>query len=225
MAKTDFPGTVGIVDGTHIGIISPKINNQHAPSLLFYNRKRFYSINAQIVCDANFKILNINTKNPGSVHDSAIWQTSKVRMCLKERYEHGDHSSWLIADQGYPLEPWLMTPVAETVAGSPEARYNIAFRKTRILVEQCIGFLKSVFRCLHKHRTLHYSPKNAGNIVAACAILHNIRIIRNELTEDDLDDDSDSDDDEEDDFMFCGPKAVVRQGKAMRESLIRSKFM
>ena len=77
---------------------------------------------------------------------------------------------------GYSLEPWLLTPVARTVSGSPEAKYSSAFRKSRILVEQCIGLLRNVFRGLHKHRQLHYSPTVAGNIVAACAKLHNIRV-------------------------------------------------
>lgn len=35
------------------------------------------------------------------------------------------------------------------------------------------------FRCLCHHRTLHYSPKTAGNIIYACIILHNICRDRN----------------------------------------------
>lgn len=227
MAKTGFPGTVGVVDGSHVGIISPEVNDERAPSLLFYNRKGFYSLNVQFICDANFKILNINTKFPGSVHDSAVWTTSRAREIMKLRFEHGDHSSWLIGDQGYPLEPWLLVPVADTARDTPEARYNTAFRKTRIIVEQTIGFLKSVFRCCNKHRTLHYSPLNSGNIVAACAILHNIRIDRNELADGDLDDDSSSDDsssDEDDEAEIIQPRAVLRQGKITRQSLITSRF-
>lgn len=222
MLKTGFPGTVGCVDGTHIGIISPPIKDARAPALLFYNRKRFFSLNVQIICDAGFKILNINTKYPGSVHDSAIWLTSRARQIMKNRFDEGDKTSWLIGDLGYPLEPWLLVPVAETIRDTPEARYNIAFRKTRILVEQCIGHLKSVFRCLHKHRTLHYSPKTAGNIVAACAILHNIRIMRNEHRNDVIDEDSDEDDDDEENVEHTN---VLRQGQHTRQRLIRARYM
>ena len=105
ITKTAFPGVVGCIDGitdfffqinkpylylitgTHIGIISPKVNNDHSPGLLFYNRKGFYSLNVQIICDANLKILNNNAKYIGSVHDSAVWQTSKARDILKRRYQ------------------------------------------------------------------------------------------------------------------------------------------
>ena len=105
------------------------MGNGHAPALLFYNRKGFYSLNVQIICDVKFKILNINAKNPASVHDYAVWQTSNARDILKRRYKDGDHSSRLIGDLGYPLEPWLFTPVAGTVSGSPKAKYSSAFRK------------------------------------------------------------------------------------------------
>lgn len=216
MRKTGFPGCVGCVDGTHIAIIAPTVDNQNS-ALLYYNQKGFYSINVQIVCDANFEIMNINTRYAGSVQDAAVWQTSEVRTLLEQRFENGDHTSWLVGDQAFPLEPWLMTPFALAEADSPEARYNLAFRKAHALIEQCLAYLKMVFRCLHRNRTLHYSPRRAGKIVAACAILHNIRISRNEHHEDDLDD-------EEDEDIMCDIDDVVRQGQDMRESIIQSNF-
>lgn len=216
LRKTDFPGCVGCVDGTHIGIISPPFDNQHS-ALLFYNTKGFHSINVQIVCDANFQILNINTRYAGSVQDSAIWQTSEVRRLMKQRFENGDQTTWLVGDQGFPLEPWLMTPVSVPDADSPEARYNLAFKKARALIDKCIGYLKMVFRCLHNRNSLHYSPKRAGKIVAACAILHNIRVSRNEHSEEDLDEDEYKE-------TFCVLSDAVRQGQATRQSLIQSNF-
>ena len=43
--KTDFPGVIGCVDGTHIKILAPNKEDQH----LYYNRKGFFSLNAMIV--------------------------------------------------------------------------------------------------------------------------------------------------------------------------------
>lgn len=68
-------------------------------------------INVQILCDANSEILNIDTKYAGTIKESAIWQISEVRELLKKRFESGDNSTWHIGDKGYPLEPWLKTPV------------------------------------------------------------------------------------------------------------------
>lgn len=77
-------------------------------------------------------------------------------------------------DSGYPLEPWLLTPVANPTAGTGEDAYNRAHTGTRVVVEQCIGLLKMRFRCLQKYRTLHFNPERCTNIITACAILHNV---------------------------------------------------
>lgn len=36
-----------------------------------------------------------------------------------------------------------------------------------------------MFRCLLKHRVLHYHPEKATKIINACTVLHNICIINN----------------------------------------------
>lgn len=35
------------------------------------------------------------------------------------------------------------------------------------------------FRCLLKHRTLHYKPEKASSIINACVVLHNMCITNN----------------------------------------------
>ncbi len=45
--------------------------------------------------------------------------------------------------------------------------------KLRNVVERCNGLLKGRFRCLLKHRTMHYQPSVASKIINACACLHN----------------------------------------------------
>lgn len=59
--------------------------------------------------------------------------------------------------------------------------YNAAHSKGRCVIERVNGILKSRFRCLLRHRTLHYAPEMAGLIINACAILHNM-CINSELT-------------------------------------------
>lgn len=82
-------------------------------------------------------------------------------------------------DSAYPLEPWLMTPAPDHPAlNTPEEHFNIAYTSTRSEVERCIGILKSRFRYLQRHRTLHYSPRKAGTILAACVALHNLCLER-----------------------------------------------
>ena len=127
----------------------------------------------------------LNAKFPGSCHDSAIWITSPVRIHLIQS-NNPRSCNWLIGDSGYPLEPWLLTPIS-----NPQTRKEELFNKTQIkarnTVERAFGVLKTRFRCLHKHRTLHYSPQKAAIIIYSCAILHNI-LIDNAVAIEDLDD-------------------------------------
>lgn len=46
-------------------------------------------------------------------------------------------------------------------------------------MERCIGILKKRFRCLLRYRTLEYTPEKAGQIINACAVLHNMCIRAN----------------------------------------------
>ncbi|CAH3146229.1 unnamed protein product, partial [Porites lobata] len=50
-----FPGVISAINGTHIRIICPNKEN----AMAFANRKQFYSINVQAVCDSEAFITNI----------------------------------------------------------------------------------------------------------------------------------------------------------------------
>ncbi|KAH7959253.1 hypothetical protein HPB49_009681 [Dermacentor silvarum] len=60
------------------------------------------------------------------------------------------------------------------------------------VVERCIGLLKSRFRCHQRYRALHYEPDRAANIVAACAVLHNLCLDEGDSACDQVDDDDSS---------------------------------
>lgn len=72
-----------------------------------------------------------------------------------------------------------MTPITDAVEGSPEAAYNKKQIRCHSLIEQYNGLLKMRFRCLLKHRVLHYSPPIASKILYTCAVLYNMCIHEN----------------------------------------------
>jgi len=83
-----------------------------------------------------------------------------------------------VGDSGYPLEPWLMTPVAAPTTPS-EIAYNRRHCRTRVVIERCFGLWKSRFRCLDKSGgTLLYTAEKACRLVIATAVLHNFCISR-----------------------------------------------
>ncbi|XP_065306437.1 putative nuclease HARBI1 [Dermacentor albipictus] len=111
-------------------------------------------------------------------------------MCRKGYYAL---NCMFVSDSGYPLEPWLLTPVpGHPPVQTADAQYNTAHAVMRSAVERCIGLLKSRFRCLQRYRTLLYEPERAANIVAACAVLHDLRLSEGDIESGDESDDESS---------------------------------
>ncbi|KAJ8915892.1 hypothetical protein NQ315_015505 [Exocentrus adspersus] len=181
-----IPGIIGCIDCTHIKIVPPTHMDLGYPPNVFMNRKNFYSLNCQIICDSNCKILAINSRFPGSVHDAAIWRMCTPRRYLHRRYRNGDENTYLLGDSGYPLLPYLLTPIVGAPPNSPAARYTHRHSQIRNCVERTIGQFKGIWRCLSADRVLHYKPNFAARIVYACAIIYNLMKAQNVPMDEDL---------------------------------------
>ncbi|XP_008185268.1 putative nuclease HARBI1 [Acyrthosiphon pisum] len=97
-----FPTVIGALDCTHVKIKSPGGDNAE----VYRNRKNFFSINVQTICDANLKIQDIVARWPGSSHDSTIFNNSEIRRKL----EIGEmRDCVLVADSGYAQRNYVMT--------------------------------------------------------------------------------------------------------------------
>ncbi|KAI4455790.1 hypothetical protein MML48_9g00001729 [Holotrichia oblita] len=173
MEQTNFPGTVGAIDGTHVALIAPSVEEHN-----YLNRKGYHSKNVQIICDYDMKILNINCRYDGAAHDSYIWRNSIIQMELEGCYNRGDRNTWLVGDSGYPQQCCLMTPIVNARPGTPQFNYTQAQMRARNCVEKCTGVLKGRFRCLSNERKLRYSPDKVAQIIISCGVLHNICIDR-----------------------------------------------
>lgn len=158
-----FPGVVGAVDGTHIPIQNP--GGSYAE--VFRNRKKFFSINTQIVCGPDLQIYDIVADRPGSVHDNRIFQAS----VLKRKMEQGIIDGILLGDSGYGCQRYLLTPVAQPENNSEE-NYNKAHIRTRNTVERTIGVWKRIFPCLSKKMATKLTT--TCHIIVATAVLYNI---------------------------------------------------
>ncbi|XP_059056618.1 putative nuclease HARBI1 [Achroia grisella] len=161
----NFPTVIGAIDCTHIRI--KKINADDGQ--LYINRKGYPSLNVQVVCNADLKIMDIVTRWRGSVHDSRIFRECR----LKQRFEAGAFSGILLGDSGYPCTPYLFTPVLHTNTPQEET-YNRCHIQTRNTIERCFGLWKQRFRCLL--RGMFGDIETARMTVVACAVLHNIAI-------------------------------------------------
>nr|CAI5820600.1 unnamed protein product [Callosobruchus analis] len=178
--------TIGSIDCSHIAIISPPRDHPTYPAGPYYNRKGYYSINVQLIVNAEENILNVNARYPGSVHDSAVWQMSTINTYLRRNHLQGNLYYHLIGDEGYPLTPWLLTQYAGNVLNNtPQGRYNSHLRRARNSVQKVNGILKERFRCILKHRTLNYDPIKSGKIINTYVVLHNMALHFNVAPPDD----------------------------------------
>uniref|UniRef100_A0A8D0DCK5 Putative nuclease HARBI1 n=1 Tax=Sander lucioperca TaxID=283035 RepID=A0A8D0DCK5_SANLU len=148
-----FPRVIGAMDCTHVAI-STALGEHEAD---YVNRK----FHLQMTCDHECMITSLDSKWPGSVHDSQIFYESM----LCQRFEVGLFDGLLVGDRGYAYQRFLLTPYPDPQTG-PQNRFNVALSK-----------VKAHFNCL---RRLRVSPERASQIVATCAILHNIATIRKE---------------------------------------------
>ncbi|KAL2093126.1 hypothetical protein ACEWY4_010438 [Coilia grayii] len=135
-------------------------------------RQCYAAINTQVICDHQGVFLDVVARWPGSTHDAYVFQDSAIgREAAMSRGE------WrLIGDSGYPLRPYLFTPVANP-QDAREAAYNEAHRLARGIVERSIGRWKMRFRCLHKSAGgLLFTPAKACAVICVTAMLHNIAV-------------------------------------------------
>lgn len=161
-----FPNVIGVIDGSHIRLQSPGGNAAET----FRNRKGYFSLNIQCVCNARLQINDVVARWPGSSHDSHIFDNSLVRA----RLENNEFEEmYLLGDSGYPCRRYVLTPInnPETEA---ERRYNFAHIKTRNAIERTFGVLKRRFPCLSLG--LRVSIDKACAIIIATCVLHNICI-------------------------------------------------
>ncbi|KAL0868279.1 hypothetical protein ABMA27_007809 [Loxostege sticticalis] len=168
--KYQLPAVCGCIDCTHIALIRPHIHEER-----FFNRKGYHSLNVQVICDVENKILNLDASYGSATHDSFIWHNSPVKEHFETLCRQGERA-FLLGDSGYPLREFMMIPVEGASEDSPEGRYNAVQKSARCTIERTFGILKGRWRCLLSARELHYSPQTAGKIIIACAVLHNMCI-------------------------------------------------
>lgn len=170
----EMPEVFGIVDGTYINIFTPSVGGL-VPPHLYRNRHNNFSLNVMVVVDKFRRFLSINARFPGSVHDAAVWNSSLTRNFMRRQHNAGERLGFLLADKGYPAEPWLLTPHRRPLPNDRVRMYNQSHKENRKAVEDTIGNWKNSMRSMKKDRFLHYSPEKCSMLIYAAATIYNFR--------------------------------------------------
>jgi hypothetical protein len=245
-SKQRMPNCIGAIDGTHVYIKAPPNSIVAADHR---NRNKMFSILLQGVVDTKCYFTSINTGLPGSLHDSAHFKSTELYRKVEEGVMggfHDDPTTWpaalpfppyIVADRGYPLLSWCITPFKMGPMGTPltneEVWFNRRHSSTRMCVERGFGILKARFKEIGGKSSLklNFLP----TVVHACCVLHNILLASKDRTLDQIladcnlpamADDDNPGRDEEDVFQPPRPMGLVSEerslleGKMAREDLL-----
>uniref|UniRef100_UPI00398E494E putative nuclease HARBI1 n=1 Tax=Pristiophorus japonicus TaxID=55135 RepID=UPI00398E494E len=152
-----FPRVQGVIDCTHLALMAPQTHTE-----MFMNRKGFHSLNVQLLCDHQHKIMTVDARYPGSSHDIFILHQSSVPAVFSGPNQD---CGWLLGDEGYPLCTWLLTPLRNPRTAAHNVD-NDSHSGTRYIIEHCIGIFQQKFRCLdHSGGVLQYLPEQGSLFV------------------------------------------------------------
>ena len=196
-AKQWFPNCIGAIDGSHIYIAAPSNTIVAADHR---NRNKSFSILLQAVVDSKCYFTSINTGPPGSLHDSAHFKSTELYRKVEAGIMGGFHDDpltweaglpfppYILADRGYPLLSWCITPFKRGPMGVPLTREEIWFNRkhssTRMSVERAFGILKARFKEIGSLSSLKldFLP----TVVHSCCVLHNILLASKDRTLDQI---------------------------------------
>nr|CAI5857515.1 unnamed protein product [Callosobruchus analis] len=165
-ATHGFKGVIGVIDGSHVRIDKPSEDPDS-----YINRKGYYSIHLQVVCDHKRKIRDVVIGFPGSVHDSRVFRASPLSTMLEQKCQQ----NYILGECGYPCLRHLLTPFKDMGnLTNVQQNYNWRLAKTRYVVEHTFGILKQKFRQLY-HLKLR-GDHSIANFIRACCVLHNLAL-------------------------------------------------
>ena len=91
---------IGVINGSHTPIKSPTMCPES-----YLNRKSFYSVIFQAVCDHNMSFIDVYAGWQGSVYDSCVFIKSDIYARISANTEQMMPGGvFMLGDLAYPLE-------------------------------------------------------------------------------------------------------------------------
>ncbi|XP_065286667.1 putative nuclease HARBI1 [Dermacentor albipictus] len=167
-----IPGVIGCVDGSLIAIIAPKGERK----AVFMCRNGYYALNCMFICDADMKILALEPLRPGSDNEAFVWWTTWLRRRFQV-VRIVNPRECLLGDSGYPLEPWLLTPVpGHPPVHTAEGQYKTAHAAVPSVVESTEKFTKAkMYSARHTFRFMGGAVARAAS-KSSTILSHNSKV-------------------------------------------------
>ena len=175
----NLPHCVGAIDGKHVSIKSPLKSGS-----LYYNYKGYFSMVLMAICDARYCFSLVDIGSYGSNNDSGIFRNSimgkkflagEMNLPTPEPLENSpvtaDVPYFLVGDEAFPLQPWLMRPFSGQ--GLPEEMriFNYRLSRARRVIENSFGILAARWRIFL--RPIQTNVETTQVTIQAAIALHN----------------------------------------------------
>ncbi|MBW0494362.1 hypothetical protein O181_034077 [Austropuccinia psidii MF-1] len=166
MKEEGFEGCIGFIDGKTF----PLYQKPAWQGEVFFDRKKNYSLNAQILCDCDKNITEITTGWPGLCAYSMVYRNMGLFINPDRFFDK--------ADSAYPLNDHLIPAIRAPASNSRiNTDFNFCLAKSCVQNEHAIGILKGRWASLREMRLqLHgkHDIVQYVNWIKAFCILHNM---------------------------------------------------
>ena len=152
----------------------------------YYNYKHFFSIILLALVDANYKFIYVDIGNYGRTADGGAFHNSPLAAAMASNTLQmpcpenvpglGSLPYVIVADDAFPLKPYIMKPYASRGLTSDQNIFNYRLSRARRTVENAFGILSSRFRIFRK--AIPLSPEKVETVTMAACCLHNF-LLRN----------------------------------------------
>lgn len=180
MKKWNFPNCLGAIDGKLIRVQRPTRAGGS-----YFNYKKFFSVNMMAVVDAHGRFMYVTVGAQGSANDAAVYNESTFSKLIADKSNPLnippatsipkttiEMPMVFVADEAYPLRPYLMKPFSARGLSASERIFNYRLSRARRIVENAFGMLANRFRILH--HAIQMDPDKVIKVVMAICVLHNM---------------------------------------------------
>lgn len=176
LGQYGLPDIVGVLDGSHLLLEAPRGDSE-----TYFTRKKRYAVHAQATCDDTGTITSFEIGWPGSVHDSKVFHASPLFLQRSELFQGEEY---LLADSGYALYPFVITPY-RCEESALHKQFNFIHSSARVRIEHCFGLLKMRWAFLREIRTR--DMKLTTKMIECAFVLHNFCQKKSDFWEEEID--------------------------------------
>jgi hypothetical protein len=163
-------GFVGALDVIVIKIAKPS-KDCVADPMSYYNRKGFFALNIQDICDADCRFLWFSAATVDSTHDSTAFSCNRLAKKLCD--DCAMDARWSVAaDEAYGVSASIVPPYSGSNLSPAKDAFNFYLSSCRIVIECAFGELVRRWGILW--RKIELGVKRVPLVLSVCMKLHNI---------------------------------------------------